>query len=78
MYDRSQTYAVEASSADLRHYLARLGRGSCCFSRCIDPLRRAVDLYVRCYNTRQMKRRKYLHYLAALAIFIRTLSLTGF
>ena len=26
MYDKSQTYSVEAVNADLRHYLARLGR----------------------------------------------------
>lgn len=34
MYDKSETYSVEAVNADLRHYLARLGRRSRCFSRC--------------------------------------------
>jgi len=30
---KSQTYSVEAVNADLRHYLARLGRRSRCFTR---------------------------------------------
>ena len=28
MYNKSQTYSVEGTNADLRHYLARLGRRS--------------------------------------------------
>ncbi len=31
--DNSQTYALEAANAELRHYLARLARHSRCFSR---------------------------------------------
>ncbi len=42
MYDKSQTYPVESVNAALRHYLARLGRRSRCFSRRIDALRRAL------------------------------------
>jgi hypothetical protein len=37
---KSQTYSVEADNAELRHYLARLGHRSRCFSRSIEPLRR--------------------------------------
>lgn len=70
MYNKSETYAVEAVNADLRHYLARLGRRSRCFSRCIHALRRAVDLFVRCYNARQLRKRKYPQYPASLATFI--------
>jgi IS1 family transposase len=70
MYDKSQTYSVEAVNADLRHYLARLGRRSRCFSRCIHALRRAVDLFVRCYNARQLKKRKYPRYPAPLTATI--------
>jgi hypothetical protein len=55
MYNKSETYSVEAVNADLRHYLARLGRRSRCFSRCIQALRRAVDLFVRCYNACQLE-----------------------
>ncbi|HYG09368.1 MAG TPA: hypothetical protein VD835_05300 [Pyrinomonadaceae bacterium] len=77
MYDKSQTYSVEAVNADLRHYLARLGRRSrCfsrCFSRCIHALTRAVDLFVCCYNARQLKKRKYPRYPAPLAIMTLTL-----
>jgi hypothetical protein len=65
-YDESQTYSVEAVNADLRHYLARLGRRSRCFSRCIRALTKAVDLFVRCYNARQLRKRKYPKYPAPL------------
>lgn len=70
MYDKSQTYSVEGTNADLRHYLARLVRRSRCFSRCIHALTRAVDLFVRCYNARQLRKRKYPRYPAPLAIMI--------
>jgi IS1 family transposase len=70
MYDKSQTYSVEGANADLRHYLARLGRRSRCFSRCINALTRAVDLFVRFYNARQLKKRKYPRYPAPLATMI--------
>jgi insertion element IS1 protein InsB len=52
MDDKSQTSSVEGTNADLRHYLARLARRSRCFSRCLEALRRAVDLFVRFYNAR--------------------------
>jgi IS1 family transposase len=67
MYDKSQTYSVEGTNADLRHYLARLARRSRCFSRCINALTRAVDLFVRFYNARQMRKRKHPRYPAPLA-----------
>ena len=66
MYDKSQTYSVEAVNADLRHYLARLGRRSRCFSRCLHALRRAVGLFVHFYNERQLRKRKFPHYPAPL------------
>jgi IS1 family transposase len=70
MYDKSQTYSVEGTNADLRHYLARLGRRSRCFSRCINALTRAVDLFVRFYNARQIRKRKHPRYPAPLATMI--------
>ncbi len=70
MYDKSQTYSVEGTNADLRHYLARLARRSRCFSRCIRALTRAVDLFVRCYNARQLRKRKYPKYPAPLTAMI--------
>ena len=59
---KSQTYAVEAENAELRHYLARLARRSRCFSRSIDALRRAVKLFVYAWNRRQLHRRTYPTY----------------
>lgn len=60
--DKSQTYSVEGGNADLRHYLARLGRSSRCFSRCLKALARAVELFVYFYNERQMKKRRLPKY----------------
>jgi len=36
--DKSQPYSVAADHAELRHYLARLGRNSRCGSRCLHAL----------------------------------------
>jgi insertion element IS1 protein InsB len=62
MHDKSETYSVEGTNADLRHYLARLARKSRCFSRCIKALRRAVDPFVHFYNRRQLRKRQHPHY----------------
>lgn len=62
MHDKSETYSVEGTNADLRHYLAHLGRKSRGFSRGITALRRAVDLFVHLYNRRQLRKRQYPHY----------------
>ena len=70
MYDKSETYSVEGVNADLRHYLARLARRSRCFSRCVNALTRAVDLFVRCYDARQLRKRKYPKYPAPLTAMI--------
>ncbi len=70
MYDKSETYSVEGTNADLRHYLARLARRSRCFSRCIRALTRAVDLCARCYNARQIRQREYPKYPAPLTAMI--------
>ena len=52
--DKIETYSVQGGNADLRHYLARLARKTRCFSGCIDALRRAIKLFVRAYNRRQL------------------------
>jgi insertion element IS1 protein InsB len=62
MRDKSETYSVEGVNAALRHYLARLGRRSRCFSRCVKALRRAVKLFVHAWNQRQLYRQTYLQY----------------
>ena len=70
---KSQTYSVESVNADLRHYLARLGRRSRCFSRCIEALRRAVRVFVFCHNQRQLWRRQRPKYPVAFNQPIHTL-----
>jgi hypothetical protein len=70
MYDKSQTYLGGGVNAELGHYLARLARRSRCFNRCIHALRRAVDLFVRFYNARQLRKRKYPRYPSSLAAMI--------
>jgi insertion element IS1 protein InsB len=56
MYDKSETYSVEGDNDEFRHYLARLTRRSRCFSKCIEALRRAVELFVWCWNEWQRHR----------------------
>lgn len=68
--DKSETYAVEADNAELRHYLARLARRSRCFSRSIDALRRHVKLFVHAWNRRQLHRRLQPRYPVHLIHFI--------
>lgn len=70
MPDKSETYAVEADNAELRHYLARLARRSRCFSRCIDALRCAVKLFAFAWNQRQLFKRAHPAYPAHLRDFV--------
>jgi IS1 family transposase len=70
MPDKSETYRVEGDNAELRHYLARLGRKSRCFSRCIEALRRTVKLFVFAWNRRQLYRHTYPTYPAHLKDFL--------
>ncbi len=71
--NKSQTYSVEGGYADLRHYLARLGRKTRCFSRCIDALRRAVKLFVWCYNQRQLWKHRHPRYTKHVRDFVSPL-----
>jgi len=70
MPNKSQTYSVEADNAELRHYLARLVRRSRCFSRSIDALRVAVQLFVFAWNQRQLYKLRYPRYPAHLFNFV--------
>ena len=56
---KSETFSVEGDNAGLRHYLARLGRKSRCFSRCLWALTRAVALFVYAWNRRQRAKRAF-------------------
>jgi IS1 family transposase len=67
---KSQTYSVEADNADLRHYLARLGRRARCFARSLDALRRAVKLFVPAWNRRPLHKRAFPRYAAHVSDFV--------
>jgi len=67
---KSQTYSVEAANAELRHYLARLGRKSRCFSRSIAALRRAVKLFVYAWNRRQLHKHTFPRYACHVSDFV--------
>ncbi len=67
--NKRQTSAVEADNAELRHYLARLGRRSRCFTRSLQALRDAVKLCVSAWNRRQLFRRAHPKYPASLSDF---------
>ena len=70
MHDKSQTYSVEADNAELRHYLARLGRKSRSFSRSLQSLTYAVRLFVYCWNRRQLYKQQFPAYPAHLFDFV--------
>lgn len=70
LLDKSETYSVEGDNAELRHYLARLHRSTRCFSKRIEALRRAVDLFVHFWNAQQLKRRAQPNYPTHLIDFI--------
>ena len=69
MQDKSETYSVEGSNADLRHYLARLRRRLRCFSRCEQALQNAVKIFVFAYNSRQLFKQRYPKYNPPLMSF---------
>ena len=68
--NKSQTYAVEADNAELRHYLARLARKSRCFSRSPRALWFAIKLFVFAWNSRQLYKRAFPHLPAHLRDFV--------
>jgi insertion element IS1 protein InsB len=70
MYDKSETYSVKGDNAELRHYLARLARRSRCFSKCTNALRRAVELFVWCWNERQSQKRRRPRYPSNVIDFV--------
>jgi len=68
--DKQETYSVEAVNADLRHYLKRLARKSRCFSRRMQSLARNIQLFVYCYNQRQLMKHLYPKYSFHLIDFL--------
>jgi IS1 family transposase len=48
--DKSDTYHIEGSNADVRHYIAGLRRKSRCFFRKEETLRAVLGIFVYAYN----------------------------
>lgn len=67
---KNDTYSVEADHAELRHYLARLGRRSRCFSRCPEALKAALKLFMYGFNRRQWHKQRFPNYPAHVYQFI--------
>ena len=72
--DKQETFSVEAVNADLRHYLKRLARKSRCFSRRMQALVKNIQLFVHCYNHRQLTKRLFPNYPSHLVDFVYHLS----
>ena len=68
--DKKETYSVEAVNADLRHYLKRLARRSRSFSRKMQALKMNIQLFVFCYNQRQIMKRSFPKYSFHLINFL--------
>jgi IS1 family transposase len=68
--DKKETYSVEAVNADLRHYLKRLARKSRCFTRRLPSLAKNIQLFVYCYNHRQLAKRRFPMYSFHLIDFL--------
>lgn len=69
-HGKTDTYSVEADNAELRHYLARLGRRSRCFSRCPEALKAALKLFMYCFNRRQLHKQAFPYYPAHVYQFV--------
>ena len=76
--NKRETFSVEGDNAELRncrnlrvrHYLAHLARRSRCYSRRLEALAQAVDLFVMAWNRRQRFNAEYPHYRRNLIEFI--------
>jgi hypothetical protein len=67
---KTDTYSVEGDNAELRHYLARLARRSHCFSLCPEELEAALNLFMYCFNRRQLHKQRFHGYSAHVFQFI--------
>ncbi len=67
---KSETYAVEADNAELRHYLARLARSSRALVLVPDALECALRLFVYCFNSRQLYKQRFPDYPAHVKDFL--------
>jgi IS1 family transposase len=50
IHSKSDTYIIEGTNADLRHYIAGLRRKSRCFFRSLETLKAVLTLFINAYN----------------------------
>ena len=50
IHNKNDTFTVEGSNADLRHYIPTLARRSRCFPRKLENLQAVLAVFVRAYN----------------------------
>ncbi len=65
---KQETHTIESINANLRTYLARLGRASRCFSRTLQALEEAVRLFIYHHNRRERFIHQYPQYRQALPL----------
>jgi IS1 family transposase len=58
-FDKSDTHNVESVNADLRDYIAGLGRRRRCFFRKLETLRAVLTVFANAYNRFGAYKRKY-------------------
>ncbi len=67
---KRDTYTVEGSNADLRHYVAALARKTRCFARSEASLRDTLKLVMTAYNRQQLHNFRYPTYRRSLVEFV--------
>ena len=50
VHNKSDTYIIEGSNSDIRHYIAGLRRKSRCFFRSLETLKAVLTLFINAYN----------------------------
>jgi len=50
IHNKNDTYTVEGSNADLRHYIAGLRRKSRCFFRKVETIKAMLYIFINAYN----------------------------
>ena len=59
IHNKNDTYTVEGTNADLRHYIAGLRRKSRCFFRKLETLKAVLYIFINAYNKFGEAKRAY-------------------
>jgi IS1 family transposase len=57
--NKNDTYTIEGSNADIRHYIAGLRRRSRCFFRSLETLKAVLTIFIDAYNRFGEAKREY-------------------